>query len=141
MPPQVVWTHEVGLGPVPLSASRARRFVGAHLISHRLPYLVSDVQLVASELVTNAYLHARTPIRVRIEELLFCIKLSVHDGSRTRPLARVPGGLVPGGRGLAIVEECSVQWGTAMEAAGGKSVWALFAVTPPSPEAPAGHLR
>jgi anti-sigma regulatory factor (Ser/Thr protein kinase) len=104
-------------------------------MAHRLPYLRSDVQLVVSELVTNAYLHARPPIRVRLEEFQFCVKLSVHDGSATRPMVRVPGGMEPGGRGLAIVDECSVQWGTTMESEGGKSVWALFDVTPPSPEA------
>jgi hypothetical protein len=141
MSPQVVWTHEARFSPEPLSASRARHFVGSHLTAHRLPYLLSDVQLVVSELVTNAYLHARTPIRVRLEEFLFCVKLSVHDGSSTRPLARVPGRLVPGGRGLAIVDECSVQWGTTAETTGGKSVWALFAVTPPSPEAPMTYFR
>jgi anti-sigma regulatory factor (Ser/Thr protein kinase) len=110
-------------------------------MAHRLPYLRSDVQLVVSELVTNAYLHARTPIRVRLEELLFCVRLSVHDGSSIRPLVRVPGGLEPGGRGMAIVDECSVQWGTTVEDTGGKSVWALFAVTPSPPEASLARLR
>jgi anti-sigma regulatory factor (Ser/Thr protein kinase) len=141
MSPQVAWTHEAKFSPEPLSASRARHFVGSHLAAHRLPYLLSDVQLVVSELVTNAYLHARTPIRVRLEAFLYCVKLSVHDGSSARPLARVPGGLVPGGRGLAIVDECSVHWGSTAEATGGKSVWALFAVTPPSAEAPVACFR
>jgi hypothetical protein len=141
MSPQVIWTHETTFSPEPLSASRARHFVGSHLTAHRLHYLLSDVQLVVSELVTNAYLHARPPIRVRLEQFLFCVKLSVRDGCSTRPLVRVPGGLVPGGRGLAIVDECSVHWGATAEAPGGKSVWALFAVTPPSPEAPMAYLR
>jgi anti-sigma regulatory factor (Ser/Thr protein kinase) len=130
MTPQVMWIHETRLSPGPRSASRARHFVGSHLERHRLPYLVDDVKLVVSELVTNALVHARTPIRVRLEEFLFCVRLTVHDDSPARPVVRVADTTDTGGRGLSIVDQCSVQWGTNIDADGGKSVWALFAVKP-----------
>lgn len=55
---------------LPGTAARERRplrgFVREHLTSHDLPLLTDDATLVASELVTNAILHAGTPFPVTI---------------------------------------------------------------------------
>ena len=55
-----LWSHETVLAAEPGSAAKARAFVLQHLAEHRLLYLVDDVRMVASELATNAVLHART---------------------------------------------------------------------------------
>ena len=53
------WSHEVHLNPLATSAAEARTFVVApSRRQHDLAYLVEDVRLVVSELVTNSVLHA-----------------------------------------------------------------------------------
>ena len=50
----MMWQHDLGLTADARSAARARSFVGQRLIEHELQYLADDVQLVVSELATNA---------------------------------------------------------------------------------------
>jgi anti-sigma regulatory factor (Ser/Thr protein kinase) len=119
-------TEHLRLDPVPASVGVARRFVRDLLDSH------GDVDedtfdtllLLASELVTNAILHAHTPV-----ELGVCV-----DGGRALVCVadRMPGGEPltprghsrdrPGGRGLALVADLSDDWGTTTFT-GGKTVW------------------
>lgn len=131
---QVVWAEELHVAPAMTSPGRARDFVERCCNQHDLSYLVEDICLVVSELVTNAVIHARTRIRVRIEEWLLCVKVTVYDESVDLPL------MSPGcqssedesGRGLWLVEALSAAWGTDLAGAEGKSTWALFAVSPGS---------
>ena len=61
-----IWKHDLELTAHATSAARARCFVGQRLIEHELQYLADDVQLVVSELATNALTHARTPFTVTL---------------------------------------------------------------------------
>jgi len=83
---QTVWADEVKFAPVLTAPADAREFVDRHLTHHKLPYLVEDIRLVVSELVTNAVVHASTRVRVRLEELPFCVKLTVYDESDDLPI-------------------------------------------------------
>ena len=86
-----------------------------------------------SELVTNAVVHARSHVRVRIEELPLGVRLTVFDDSLERPQLSLAGHVVDDdehGRGLWLVDACSTVWGTDLLSEGGKSTWAMFAVTP-----------
>jgi anti-sigma regulatory factor (Ser/Thr protein kinase) len=88
--------------------------------------MVDDVVLVVSELVTNALVHAQTPFKVTVQVLEQMLLLEVEDGSPTAPFlvgARV---LDTGGRGVAIVNLLSHDWGVDASTDGGKSVWAEF---------------
>lgn len=83
---------------------------------------VDDAVLLASELVTNAVRHAdgvdRITMVVDHRTLLFV----VHDRSVTLPSAPSERPGEHGGRGLAIVEALSDEWGAAQEH-DGKRVW------------------
>jgi anti-sigma regulatory factor (Ser/Thr protein kinase) len=120
-----IWLHEVTLAPHPGSVATSRAFVREHLIRHDLPLLADDVTLVVSELATNAILHAASPFTVTIAAYPDTVVLTVKDGSSVSPI-RVdaqPDDLA--GRGIAIVELVSRDWGVALDASG-KGVWAAF---------------
>lgn len=135
MTTSVVWAAERHFEPVETSPGQARDFVTSQLLRHDLAYLADDVRLVVSELVTNAVIHAATPTHVRLEELSFCVKLTVSDDSVDMPVRRLSSRLTShdeGGRGLWAVDACSADWGTDLAGSEGKCIWALFAVRPTS---------
>ena len=61
-----VWVRDIELPDHASSASRARAFVGLHLVGNDLAYLADDIQLVVSELATNALTHAHTAFTVTL---------------------------------------------------------------------------
>jgi anti-sigma regulatory factor (Ser/Thr protein kinase) len=118
-----------------MSPAEARAFVELHLSHHELGYLVDDVRLVVSELVTNAVVHASTPVRVRIEALPLWVKPTVLDVCADLPVLRREQRIcveAEGGRGLRVIDACSFDWGTDVGPGNGKSMWVLFAVRPES---------
>ncbi|MDX6325419.1 MAG: hypothetical protein QOK15_1773 [Nocardioidaceae bacterium] len=131
----VVWCVEEQFPQERSSVREARDFVVRALVQHGLSHLVDDIKLVVSELMTNAVVHAETPVRVVVEELPFCVKLSVYDESADRPVPRLSQRLDSDGddgRGLWITDACSADWGVDLGRGFGKCVWALFAVPPKS---------
>lgn len=135
MTAQTAWWEEVRLAPEATSPAKAGAFVERHLGLHELVYLVEDIRLVVSELVTNAVVHADTRVRVRIEEVPFCVKLTVYDESMDLPVLALHDRVstdAEHGRGLWVTDACSADWGTDLGRGEGKSVWALFAVRPES---------
>jgi anti-sigma regulatory factor (Ser/Thr protein kinase) len=87
--------------------------------------------LVASELVTNAVVHARTPSVMALRLANDTLHVSVRDND-PRPMFRpVPGlsGAHDGdhGRGLLILDAMADEWGT-HPTADGKVVWATISV-------------
>ncbi len=95
------------------------------------------VRVVVSELVTNAIRHARTE-EIRVDA---CSDGEVHvvkvwDGDGTLPVSRSSGPDALGGRGLVIVGELVSRWGTLRDVAGGKTVFAEWAVRPPTSASP-----
>jgi anti-sigma regulatory factor (Ser/Thr protein kinase) len=79
-------------------------------------------QLAVSELVSNAVVHARSDLIVRIR-VNGRVRLEVSD--RDARAAVVPRAVEPdcqGGRGLQLVAQVSRRWGVA-RGAGGKTVW------------------
>lgn len=120
------WSHETLLVAEASSAARARAFVSGHLLAHGLPDLVDDVELVVSELATNAMVHAHTPFVVILCGFDNTVFLEVLDGSHIGPTLVVARALDTCGRGIAIVQSLSRDWGVTARASGGKSVWAEF---------------
>jgi anti-sigma regulatory factor (Ser/Thr protein kinase) len=85
--------------------------------------------LLVSELVTNAVLHSRPPLRLLAVCDGACLRVEVHDGDRaSAPTLRrthdelAEGDSAPGGRGLKLVEALASRWGS-REYDGGKLVW------------------
>ena len=103
----------------------ARRFVADE--ASRLPAnVVSDAELLVSELVTNAVVHGRSAITLRVNVDPPGIGIAVHDRGEDTievpPDPPDPG--TPGGRGLQIVRALATAWGvTPSDPPPGKTVW------------------
>jgi anti-sigma regulatory factor (Ser/Thr protein kinase) len=124
------------LPPEPRSATRARTAARDYLQSSCPPEAIDTAALLVTELVTNAVLHARTPIVVVIESSPGLVFLAVNDGSGAEPIAREYGIDAATGRGIKLVRELSTRWG--VERSGrGKRVWCEIAFPTPV-EASAG---
>jgi hypothetical protein len=86
-----------------------------------------DLQLICTELITNAYEHGSMPGRVRIEsDGRKLIRVEVDDSSRSMPIMRRLSSDSPRGRGLHMVASLSGRWG-AWRTRTGKTVWAELA--------------
>ncbi len=119
-------THRFRTGE--LAASSARRLVEESLQQWGArPEVVHDVVLMASELVTNAMMHGRSPIDLLLRSNGTQIVLEVQDRGAFRPRRLQPTEQDERGRGLHIVSELADQWGS-RSTANGKSVWATRAL-------------
>jgi anti-anti-sigma regulatory factor/anti-sigma regulatory factor (Ser/Thr protein kinase) len=119
---------ELVLAPIRTSPAVARAFVQDLLGYWQLALpdttLVDRAVLLASELVTNAVVHARTELRLRLELRGELLHLAVRDGSpRLLRLVSVPDPEAEGGRGLWLVEQLARAWGVNRHPDGGKVVW------------------
>jgi len=79
------------------------------------------LELILSELVTNAIRHATGPVGVRLirDRSLIC---EVSDGSSVSPHLRRATAMDEGGRGLFLVAQFADRWGTRYTP-GGKVIW------------------
>lgn len=110
------------LAPSPQSARDARRFLEGVLAGADLDTLYT-AQLLTSELVTNAVLHAGTDIEVRAWETDGRIHVRVYDEMASRlPIPHDQAPDAGTGRGLHMVEHLSAACGVEVSA-GGKTVW------------------
>jgi hypothetical protein len=85
------------------SAAQARRFVADTLGAWHLSELIPDAQLVVTELVANAVLHAASDVVVGIDRTPTGTRLSVTDTSGAFPSVRPLEVHRAGGRGLHLV--------------------------------------
>jgi len=83
---------------------------------------IPDAELLVSELVTNAVLHARSATRVTIDHDGTTVRIAVCDDSPTRPRLRDYGPEAVTGRGLVIVDRIARRWGVD-PSDDGKCVW------------------
>jgi hypothetical protein len=114
---------ECGLeGRVSLGAVRAG--LRGHLASVVAPWVIEDVLLVAVELVSNAYVHTRSPHRLRVCRSRCAVVVEVSDGDPASPVLRPPSLTRVGGRGMQLVSGVSQAWGVRRHSHGGKTVWA-----------------
>jgi anti-sigma regulatory factor (Ser/Thr protein kinase) len=110
-PPHVASTK---LRPEALASSSARHFVRALLDRWQLLELSDVAELCVSELVTNAVLHARTPIQLEVRAGAGMLHVDVCDSGGARidlPPREEPGEGLESGRGLYIVQALSSRTG------------------------------
>jgi anti-sigma regulatory factor (Ser/Thr protein kinase) len=111
---------------LPASASAARTgraFVSAYCQRHDLSVdATDDAVLLTSELLSNAYLHARSATVLSVALLDHKLRVEVADESLTQPATRESGSSATGGRGMRLIDEVAQRWGV-QQRAGGKSVW------------------
>lgn len=106
----------------PSSAGRARRFVVAALHAERCEAEAEVAELLVSELVTNALLHARSEVRVRVAAEQARVRVEVRDESCAPVERRSFSPEAATGRGLALVEALAARWGSDVRPEG-KTVW------------------
>lgn len=113
-----------GLAPHTASAGEARRFVDSVLEQWDCQPLLDDVQLLVSELVTNAVVHAASDAQVAVRLLPDALRIEVVDrGSSALPAPSAPERPdAESGRGLFLVEQLATAWGVE-PFEGGKAVW------------------
>ena len=111
----------------PASVRRARAFVLERLGAAGLDGAGEAAALLVSELVTNAILHARTPVTVSVDVTDRVARVEVRDGSHQPLRSRQHRVDATTGRGLVLVDTMSRNWGVE-ERPDGKSIW--FEVTP-----------
>lgn len=127
----LTWTFE----PRPDAVEAAREISAALLREWRMWYLLDDVSVVVSELVTNAVQHG-DPLAVtgpggggiqlslmRGGSEFIC---AVRDGSDRLPQRREADLAAEGGRGLALVNAFAQEWDVIRTPPRGKFVWAQF---------------
>lgn len=105
----------VDLPAEPASVGQARRFVRRVLDDWGLDDLIDTVQLLTSELATNAVLHARTAFAVLVSRTDNEVRVDVLDGSAVQPRSRQPSPTAATGRGVNMVAALAEQWGTTPE--------------------------
>ena len=93
------------------------------------PGVVDDAELLVSELVTNAVVHAQTSLEVSVHVGKTAVRVEVKDDSDALPIARLPRDEAMGGRGLHLVEAIARSWGIERRELG-KVVWFELALCP-----------
>lgn len=108
----------------PTSVGAARRFVRDVLMSRRVADSVVDtVELLTSEVVTNAILHGRSGPELAVTVAGDAVRVAVQDLSPDVPVRRLGRLDDVSGRGVVIVEELASAWGVEVGRDGSKRVW------------------
>lgn len=117
----VVTSHHLHLDPLPRLVADARRFVLEHVPD--LPDETRDaLVLLTSELVTNAVLHARTPLELGVTVADDSVMVTVHDLDLALP-EQVPHNGREGGWGLGLVQALAEASEISSHPEGGKTAW------------------
>jgi signal transduction histidine kinase len=115
--------------PDPSQVRHAREWAHRALPGWGLIEHADLVELLVSELVTNAIVHGSGPVDVCLSyggEL----RIEVRDQGAGMPAQRQAAADDPGGRGLSLVDAISSSWGVTDTCGGepGKTVYAVVAV-------------
>lgn len=90
--------------------------------------MTDDLELMASEVVTNALIHADSDVELRLRDYPDHIRLEVRDSDVSPPVpsslsaAEEENAQAEHGRGLIIVDSLATTWGSSPSGRG-KTVW------------------
>jgi DNA-binding NarL/FixJ family response regulator len=120
----IVAEVKAGLEADTASAAGARRFVDEVLQRWSCEDLLDDVQLLVSELVTNAVVHAGSDVEIAVRLLPDSVRIEVVDQAGGAPplTPSTPDDDSESGRGLMLVETLASAWGVE-PLEHGKAVW------------------
>ena len=108
------------------TVGEARHLVSGYLTERGMPTsLVQDAALATSELVTNARLHGRPPVDLRLRIEGADVLIEVRDRATYQPRKLRPDEDDEHGRGLQIVSALATRWGT-RPTEHGKAVWCVL---------------
>jgi anti-anti-sigma regulatory factor len=111
--------------PVLGAARRGRDLATEACLRWQAPELVPRASIIASELVTNAVRHAGTPFELSLSRTLRYLHIGVRDEDPRPAVRQDPEALASCGRGLLVVEQTALTWGST-PAQLGKVVWATL---------------
>jgi anti-sigma regulatory factor (Ser/Thr protein kinase) len=106
----------------PTTPGRARSVVAGVLERAGHDEITETALLLTSELVTNAVVHARGPVSIRVRCDDHRLRVEVRDRSSVAPRRLEVVGSAVGGRGLRLVDALATDWGDRC-VPGGKIVW------------------
>jgi anti-sigma regulatory factor (Ser/Thr protein kinase)/PAS domain-containing protein len=107
-------------------AAHARAFASGVLRSWHVGEDLCDAGVLAvSELVANAAIHGKPPVRLRLRRTDRRLIVDVSDGDDHLPRRRLADDTDEDGRGIGIVASLASSWG-ARQLDTGKSVWCEF---------------
>ena len=106
----------------PSSVATARKVVRDVLTVAEREDLLETAQLLVSEIVTNALVHAGTPIDFPASVGDAGLRVEVTDGSTQAPSPRSYAAMAGTGRGLRLLQQLVDHWGT-LARPNGKTVW------------------
>ena len=133
--PPTTWpvTSRLELAALPTAVACARKHAMAVALEWGFPGLAEDIELIVSELVTNAVRATGNSdggsltipvVRLSLASDLQCVLIRVWDGSSQMPVRRDAGPDDNTGRGLMLVGHLGSEWGT-YKKANGKVVWVI----------------
>jgi histidine kinase-like protein len=99
----------------PRAAAHSRRLLRQSLERWGLADLSRTAELLTSELVTNALVHAHSPVRLVVAVADGTVEVGVTDWNPHKPPLKPR-------RGLLLVRELAHDWGT-VDVTAGKQVW------------------
>lgn len=102
---------QITLAQDPVSPASARRFVRRFLVDSHVSCDDDSVELLVSEMVTNAVLHATGDITVYVAATPDTLRVEVHDASARLPRQRMHAEDAATGRGLDLVSTLAARWG------------------------------
>jgi anti-sigma regulatory factor (Ser/Thr protein kinase) len=115
------------LAATPSNVGHARRWISRKLDLCGANGAIDVVVLLTSEIVTNAIVHAGTPLTVRVESDEQRVRIAVSDADPEVPAMGEFDLHSAGGRGMALLDTLAEDWGVQVEP-DGKTVW--FDVVP-----------
>jgi anti-sigma regulatory factor (Ser/Thr protein kinase) len=114
---------QVDLHPDAQSPRVARAFVREHVPD--VIDLRDNAELLASELVTNAVLHAHSEMTLGVVSRDSSVLIAVSDHSPLVPAERRASLVAEHGRGITLVAAIAQTWGVTAQP-GGKIIWCLI---------------
>ncbi|MGP4050799.1 ATP-binding protein [Streptomyces sp. 2A115] len=125
--PTPIWTYGLSIPHDPRAVRVVRATIRSILAAAKLNCIVDTVELLVSEVVTNAYRHSSVEAYVSMERTPDDFRVTVWDHGAGTPTPGTPADNDERGRGLGIVESCADEWGV-RDYPHGKAVW--FAIAP-----------
>lgn len=108
---------------LPRSVAQLRRFAVGACQEQGFGDTCDTVELLVSEVATNALLHGRGEVSVVVLPKAGAVRVEVADDSDELPVPRQAGWDAESGRGMALLEQLSDRWGVDTNRRQGKVVW------------------
>jgi anti-sigma regulatory factor (Ser/Thr protein kinase) len=121
----VTATVRAELPPEARSAGAAREVASGACTEWGYSHQIPTATLITSELVTNAVLHAGTPLEVTVSHCDSRLRIAVRDHSLQPPALTRVESVATTGRGMQLVAALCQDWGV-VTTPGGKLVWAVL---------------